>query len=34
MLAVRRKNAINEPLFTPLPETVDDLNPYARTIAD
>ena len=33
MLAVRRKNAINEPLFTPLPETVDDLNPYARTIA-
>ena len=33
VLAVRRKNAINEPLFTPLPETVDDLNPYARTIA-
>ena len=33
--AVKRKNAINEPLFTPgRPETVDDLNPYARIIAD
>ena len=31
---VKRKNAINEPLFTPAPETVDDLNPYARIIAD
>ena len=34
MLAIKRKNAINEPLFTPHPETVDDLNPYARIIAD
>lgn len=34
MLAVKRKNAINEPLFTPASETVDDLNPYARIIAD
>ena len=34
MLAVKRKNAINEPLFTQPPETVDDLNPYARIIAD
>ena len=34
MLAVKRKNAINEPLFSPPPETVDDLNPYARIIAD
>jgi SNF2-related domain len=31
---VKRKNAINEPLFTHPPETVDDLNPYARIIAD
>jgi GNAT-family acetyltransferase (TIGR03103 family) len=34
VLAVKRKNAINEPLFSPPPETVDDLNPYARIIAD
>jgi GNAT-family acetyltransferase (TIGR03103 family) len=34
VLAIKRKNAINEPLFTPSPETVDDLNPYARIIAD
>ena len=34
VLAVKRKNAINEPLFTHAPETVDDLNPYARIIAD
>jgi GNAT-family acetyltransferase (TIGR03103 family) len=34
VLAIKRKNAINEPLFSPLPETVDDLNPYARIIAD
>ncbi|KUI28267.1 GNAT family acetyltransferase [Mycobacterium sp. IS-1496] len=34
VLAVKRKNAINEPLFTHSPETVDDLNPYARIIAD
>ena len=33
-MAVKRKNAINEPLFTHPPETVDDLNPYARIIAD
>jgi GNAT-family acetyltransferase (TIGR03103 family) len=30
VMAVKRKNAINEPLFTHPPETVDDLNPYAR----
>ena len=35
VLAIKRKNAINEPLFNPgPPETVDDLNPYARIIAD
>jgi GNAT-family acetyltransferase (TIGR03103 family) len=34
VLAVKRKNAINEALFTPVPETVDDLNPYSRIIAD
>jgi GNAT-family acetyltransferase (TIGR03103 family) len=34
VLAIKRKNAINEPLFTSPPETVDDLNPYARIIAD
>jgi GNAT-family acetyltransferase (TIGR03103 family) len=34
VLAIKRKNAINEPLFSPTPETVDDLNPYARIIAD
>ena len=35
VLAIKRKNAINEPLFTAgPPETVDDLNPYARIIAD
>lgn len=34
VLAIKRKNAINEPLFTHPPETVDDLNPYARIIAD
>lgn len=34
VLAIKRKNAINEPLFSPSPETVDDLNPYARIIAD
>lgn len=34
VLAIKRKNAINEPLFSPLPETVDDLNPYARIVAD
>lgn len=34
VLAIKRKNAINEPLFSPTPETVDELNPYARIIAD
>ena len=34
VMAVKRKNAINEPLFTHPPETVDDLNPYARILAD
>lgn len=34
VLTIKRKNAINEPLFTSPPETVDDLNPYARIIAD
>ena len=35
VLCIKRKNAINEPLFTSSgPETVDDLNPYARIIAD
>ena len=34
VMAVKRKNAINEPLFTHAPETVEDLNPYARIIAD
>jgi GNAT-family acetyltransferase (TIGR03103 family) len=34
VMAIKRKNAINEPLFTHPPETVDDLNPYARIIAD
>ncbi|MBY0388181.1 MAG: N-acetylglutaminylglutamine synthetase [Mycobacterium pseudokansasii] len=34
VMAIKRRNAINEPLFTTPPETVDDLNPYARVIAD
>src|SRR6185312_3360355 len=35
VLCIKRKNAINEPLFTAaVPETVDDLNPYSRIIAD
>jgi len=34
VMAIKRKNAINEPLFTHPPETVEDLNPYARIIAD
>lgn len=34
-LVVKRKNAINEPLFTSRPpEDLDALNPYARIIAD
>ena len=35
VFAIKRKNAINEPLFSArASETVDDLNPYARIIAD
>jgi GNAT-family acetyltransferase (TIGR03103 family) len=34
VLAIKRKNAINEPLFTSPPETIEDLNPYARIVAD
>lgn len=34
VLVIKRKNTINEPLFTSPPETVDDLNPYARIIAE
>ncbi len=35
VFAVKRRNAINEPLFTgPLDEAVADLNPYARIIVD
>lgn len=34
VMGVKRKNAINEPLFTDQPETIDDLNPYARIVAD
>ena len=35
VLAVKRKNPINEPLFAgPPPDDYDSLNPYARIIAD
>lgn len=34
VFGVKRKNAINERLFTPPIETIEDLNPYARIIAD
>lgn len=35
VLSVKRKNPINEPLFVPTAdEAVDELNPYARIIAD
>ena len=34
MFCVKRKNSINEPLFTPSDDTLDGLNPYARIIAD
>ncbi len=35
VFCVKRKNPINEPLFAaPLPESFDELNPYARIIAD
>ncbi|MEZ5740155.1 MAG: N-acetylglutaminylglutamine synthetase [Burkholderiaceae bacterium] len=33
LFSVKRKNSINEPLFTG-PQSGDDLNPYARIIAD
>ncbi|MFP4235087.1 MAG: N-acetylglutaminylglutamine synthetase, partial [Nitriliruptoraceae bacterium] len=35
VFAIKRKNPINEPLFAATPtEGIDDLNPYARIIAD
>lgn len=34
MLGVKRKNAINEHLFTAAPDDLDHLNPYARIVAD
>ncbi len=35
VFGVKRKNAINEPLFAPLPDDgMEALNPYARIIAD
>jgi GNAT-family acetyltransferase (TIGR03103 family) len=35
VFGVKRKNAINEPLFAPLPDDgIEALNPYARIIAD
>ncbi|HEX6238616.1 MAG TPA: N-acetylglutaminylglutamine synthetase [Acidimicrobiales bacterium] len=34
VFAVKRKNPINEPLFVGQQEHLDDLNPYARIIAD
>ncbi|MFC3687702.1 N-acetylglutaminylglutamine synthetase [Aquipuribacter hungaricus] len=33
-VCVKRKNPINEPLFAPRPARLDDLNPYARIIAE
>src|SRR5258708_11603409 len=33
-MPVRRRTAFTDPLFPHPPETVDDLNPYARIIAD
>ncbi|MFC5379718.1 N-acetylglutaminylglutamine synthetase [Aquipuribacter nitratireducens] len=33
-VCVKRKNPINEPLFAPRPDSIDDLNPYARIIAE
>ncbi|WP_432540854.1 N-acetylglutaminylglutamine synthetase [Kineococcus sp. SYSU DK002] len=33
-VVVKRKNPINRPLFSPQPEGLADLNPYARIIAD
>lgn len=34
VLGVKRKNAINEHLFTAAPDDIEHLNPYARIIAD
>ena len=34
VFAVKRKNTINEPLFTPPVHAEEDLNPYARIITD
>ena len=34
VFCVKRKNSINEPLFTPSDDALDALNPYARIIAD
>ncbi|GAA0304209.1 N-acetylglutaminylglutamine synthetase [Kineococcus aurantiacus] len=33
-VVVKRKNPINRPLFSPQPEGLSDLNPYARIVAD
>ncbi|MEW1960282.1 N-acetylglutaminylglutamine synthetase [Kineococcus sp. NPDC059986] len=33
-VVVKRKNPINRPLFSPQPEGLADLNPYARIVAD
>ena len=33
-VSVKRKNPINEPLFAPRPDRLEDLNPYARIIAE
>ena len=33
-VCVKRKNPINEPLFAPRPDRFEDLNPYARIIAE
>ncbi|WP_432504034.1 N-acetylglutaminylglutamine synthetase [Kineococcus arenarius] len=33
-VVVKRKNPINRPLFSPQPEQLGELNPYARIIAD
>ena len=33
-LVVKRRNAVNAPLFVPGPTGLDRLNPYARILAD
>ena len=33
-VCVKRKNPINEPLFAPRPDRFEDLNPYARIVAE